>query len=796
VQVTAIAMIVAIGSGMFAALGSLGVWRGDSYDASYSMLRAHDLRVSLPQGSTVPEGTLTEATSALETAGVLVDAEERLVLPTQVDASSGERTILVPGVAIGMDLREGGPHLDRIHVTGGRALRAEDAVPPGAAILEAHFADHYGLPPAGRIRLAGDRLVRYVGTGYAPEYFIVTTEAGGFLAESNFAAVFAPLPIVQEFAGGRVTNDLVVEVAPGADRADAARRVTEAVRAAAPDIAITVTPIEEDAAYRALYGDKDNDQRTMGAVAILILAAAVFAAFNLTSRIVEARRREIGVGMALGQSPWSIAARPLLTGLETGLLGVVLGVGVGLLIDAGFRSILGSMQPMPVWHTAFQPTEFAKAAALGLTLPVLAALWPVWRAVRVHPVDAIRTGHLAVKGGRAAPLLKRVTMGGRAMRLMPIRNVVRSPRRTILTAIGIGASITAMVGVIGMVDSLNATIDRGAAEIARGAPGRLEIDLVESRPIEGSTFRGIERVHGVRAAQPALRVPGRLGEGTAAFDVVIEVLDPAGSVWHPTLEGTVRSGGLPGIVLARKAAGDLGVEPGDIVVVTHPVVEPGSDTFRLGRTEMRVIGSHPSPMRSVAYVHAPDAALFGLAGQMNAVHVAPDPGADIDDLTRSLFRRPGVASVRRADATIEVLRDLMVRFLDILRFVEIFVLLLALLIAFNAASIAVDERAREHATMSAFGVPTRRILACITIESMMVGLVGTGVGVGLGALVVRWLMSGTGQAMPDIELIVAVSVSTIATAFALGVVAVGLAPLLTVRRLLRMDVPSTLRVME
>jgi putative ABC transport system permease protein len=50
--------------------------------------------------------------------------------------------------------------------------------------------------------------------------------------------------------------------------------------------------------------------------------------------------------------------------------------------------------------------------------------------------------------------------------------------------------------------------------------------------------------------------------------------------------------------------------------------------------------------------------------------------------------------------------------------------------------------------------------------------------------------------MPDLELIVTVSLSTIATAFVLGVVAVGLAPLLTLRRLRRMDVPSTLRVME
>ena len=53
-QVAAIALIVAIGTGMSAALGSVSVWRQDSYDASYALLHAHDVRVSLPAGSSLP----------------------------------------------------------------------------------------------------------------------------------------------------------------------------------------------------------------------------------------------------------------------------------------------------------------------------------------------------------------------------------------------------------------------------------------------------------------------------------------------------------------------------------------------------------------------------------------------------------------------------------------------------------------------------------------------------------------------------------------------------------------------
>ncbi|HET7235953.1 MAG TPA: FtsX-like permease family protein [Actinomycetota bacterium] len=795
-QVAAIALIVAIGTGMSAALGSVSVWRRDSYDASYALLNAHDVRISLPAGSSLPAGALEDAMRELEERGVVTTAEERLILPTQVDASSGGRTILVPGVLIGIDLGAGGPRLDGIDVTRGRGLRPMDAALPGAALLEAHFADHYALPSAGTILLAGGTPMRYVGAGYTPEYFMVTTPAGGFLAESSFAAVFAPIEIARSIAGSSVSNDLVVRLAPGTGRRAAAADIVEAVRAAAPGIAITVTPIDDDPAYRGLYGDLENDQRTMNSIAYLIFAAAVFAAFNLTSRIVEARRREIGIGMALGQRTSAIATRPLLMGLEIGLLGAVFGIGVGLLIDEGMRSVFASLQPLPVWQTAFQPSTFARAAAIGAVLPLLAAVWPVWRAVRVRPVDAIRTGHLAAKGGRLAPVLQRVTAGRRSLRLMPLRNVLRSPRRTILTAIGIGAAITAMVGVIGLLDTYDATIDRGADEVARGAAGRIEVSLSTLQPVEGPTLGAIAGAEGVEAVQPSLRLAGRLGEAAAAFDVVLETLDLDGAVWHPTIEGRVDPAGATGIVLARKAAEDLGLTPGDLVRVSHPIVAPGDETFRRAATEMRVIGLHPYPMRNFAFLDTSDADAFGLAGAMNAVHVDPAPGADADTITRAVFTLSGVASVQPADATIEILRDLVSVFVDLLRVVEIFVLILALLIAFNAASITVDERAREHATMSAFGVRTRRILAGITAEGLVIGLAGTVIGVVLGRLAVGWLVSGAGEELPDLELFVTVSMSTIATAFLLGVIAVGLAPLLTARRLVRMDVPSTLRVME
>lgn len=74
---------------------------------------------------------------------------------------------------------------------------------------------------------------------------------------------------------------------------------------------------------------------------------------------------------------------------------------------------------------------------------------------------------------------------------------------------------------------------------------------------------------------------------------------------------------------------------------------------------------------------------------------------------------------------------------------------------------------------------------------------GTAAGAALGLLVLRWVIAtSVSTTMPDIGLDVAVSGGTVLVAAVLGVVAVAVGPLFTVRRLRRMDIAGTLRVVE
>jgi putative ABC transport system permease protein len=791
------ALVIAIGTGVWAGLGSTGAWRVRSYTESFERLSMHDLRVMLQPGSFAPRGALARALGAMEHPSWVDAAEERLVVSTQVDASTGDTAVLVRGRLVGVDVSGGGPHIDTFQTTAGRALAPTDAG-SAIALLEGHFADRHGLPSAGRVTLAGGLTVDYVGAALAPEYLVVIDDAAvmSIMAEAVFGVVFMPLESVQAVSGheGSV-NDLVLRLDDGVDPEAARDEVERAFAAAMPGLGATVKTKAEDPAYEMLFGDTQSDQGTFDALAALVLAAAVFAAFNLTSRIVEAQRREIGIGMALGVRRWGLAIRPLLIGAEIAVLGVVFGIGMGWLVGRAMAGVMQDMMPMPVWETPFQSGRFAGAAALGIVLPLLATGWPVWRAVRVPPVQAIRTGHLAARGGGLAPLLKRLPLPGGTFGQLPFRNVLRAPRRTLVTALGVGAAITALIGFVGLMDSLNATLDRGEREIVQGRPERTTVELSGYVPLDDPVVTAVASAEPVGRAEPVLRFPGLLTKGETEFPALVEVLDLRSSIWHPTMVEGAPADGLPSIVLAEKAARDLGVALGDTVVLQHPR-PTGSDAFAFARTELRVVGVHPGPLRPFAYVDAADAGALGLAGITNGLQVVPAPDASVGDVQRALFEVPGVTSVQSVDTAVVVLRDLIDRFAGIIRAVEVFIALLAMLVAFNAASINVDERAREHATMFAFGLRLRTLLRMTGIEGLVVGAISAVFGVGLGIVALGVLLRQAVMDSPEVGVVAALEPGTIAMAVGIGVLAAMTAALLTARRLRRMDVPSTLRVME
>lgn len=794
VQVVVIALIIAIGTGLATGLSSIKTWRVGSNDASFALLRYHDLRATLPDGGFARDGVLAGAVR--DVAGVAA-VREQLVLPTQVDASRPGRTVLVPGLIVGQAI-DPRPVVDGIAADRGRALRPSDTG-HDVGMLDRGFANGAELPARMTVRLAGGRRLLSLGWAFQPQYFV--SGSGGLnvgAGAADFATVFTSLRTAQRLAGraGRV-NQIVIRARPGADRVEVTRRVRAAIDRALPGVGVTVTRGDAEPSYRLLYRDAEGDEKVWRVLALLVLLGAALAAYNLTSRTVEAERREIGIGMALGVPPGRLAVRPLLMGTQIALLGAVFGIVFGVLLGQLFRSLLASQLPLPVLLTPFQLGKFAAGAALGIVLPLVGVLLPVWRAVRMRPIDAIRIGFRAAGGGGLAPFLARLPAPGGALAQMPLRNVARAPRRTAITVLGIGVIIALVVAFGGLVDSFLRPIDVARTEVARNAPDRMAVGLDRFRAVSSPAVRSLLRDPAVRDARPQVRLGATLGHRGHTLDALLTVFDPAARGWRPSIREGAFDSASRGILLARQAARDLGAGVGDVIVVRHPVTS-ATGRVRLVSSRVRIDGIHGGTLRSVAFGAAGAwGPRTGLSGLTNEIEVLPAAGHGRDSVSRALFARSGVASVQAVAAPLESLNDAMGSFLGYIYATEAFVLLLALLVAFNSAAINADERRREHATMLAYGVPRRTVLVQGVVEGGIVGALASVVGVLLGVVIVGWIVTSiVPQTFPELETSVVVSATTVLGAGLIGVVACAAAPLLTAARLRRMDIASTLRVME
>jgi predicted permease len=120
-----------------------------------------------------------------------------------------------------------------------------------------------------------------------------------------------------------------------------------------------------------------------GVFSLVALFLAAIGTYGVLSYVVNQRRREIGVRMALGAQPSQIQAQFLALGLRLLAAGAVFGVLGSWLAGRAMQAILFNVPAFEV------PTLAAALVVLGL-VAIVSCLIPARRASRVDPIVALR----------------------------------------------------------------------------------------------------------------------------------------------------------------------------------------------------------------------------------------------------------------------------------------------------------------------------------------------------------------------------------------------------------------------
>ena len=130
--------------------------------------------------------------------------------------------------------------------------------------------------------------------------------------------------------------------------------------------------------------DRRLPMQLMAAFAVLALVLAAVGVYGVMAYSVAARTSEIGVRVALGAQPGNVFGMIVRQGLGSAFAGLTIGLLGAAALGRVLTKLLYGVAPTDA------PT-FIGVAVVLLAVTLAACVVPAWRAVRVDPLEALRS---------------------------------------------------------------------------------------------------------------------------------------------------------------------------------------------------------------------------------------------------------------------------------------------------------------------------------------------------------------------------------------------------------------------
>jgi ABC-type antimicrobial peptide transport system permease subunit len=389
-----------------------------------------------------------------------------------------------------------------------------------------------------------------------------------------------------------------------------------------------------------------------------------------------------------------------------------------------------------------------------------------------------------------------------------LRGLAGRKLRAVLTAIAIVLGVAMISGTYILTD----TIDRAfttlftesyagtdAVVTGRGLDISIDGEQPPSPPVDASlleTVRGVDQVAlatGSILDERNTKILNKEGEATSSegaptFGFGIDT-DPALAQFNPlnVLEGRWPAAGHE-VVIDAGTADDDGYEVGDTIEIV--TLQPKQKFELVGVAQYGSIDNIGGASFVVFTVPAAQD-LLDREGQYDAISAAAVEGISEDDLVAAITpalpeSAEVVSASAEADEAVEevneftaIFRYFLLAFAGIALFVGAFVI-------FNTFSITVAQRTREFATLRTIGASRRQILGSVILESLIIGLLASLIGLGLGVLLaegIEGLFRALGVELPTADRVFALRTVMVALVVGVGITLVaGLFPAIRATR--------------
>ena len=452
-------------------------------------------------------------------------------------------------------------------------------------------------------------------------------------------------------------------------------------------------------------------------IAILIGGVGMM---NAVLMSIYERTREIGLLRALGWRRGRVLRMILMESIALSLMGGILGAALGV----GMVKLFGSMPATAgLMQGKFSLSLFVQAFLVALGLGAIGGLYPAWRASQLDPLLAMQ--YDADRGGSGS----RRWPGG-----MIVRNLMRRRARSVLTIVGIGVAIAAIVALGGLAEGMGEQIT------GLGGGGQADLLAVEAN-ISDMQYSSIdERVAKRIATIPEVKsVSGLIFSAVASEDTPMLII----SGYNPHEDAInhfkiVEGEGLSAnrqTIMGRLLADSLNKDVGE--------------TINIAGSRYRIVGIFETgvPFEDIGIVISlrEAQALAGRPRQVSFLAMRLRDPRQVDTVLAELEERFPEISVSKTAEFAESLPDL--RTMDaMIAGISFLAVLVGGIGMMNTVFMSVFERTREIGVLRALGWRRTRVLGMIVREAILLGglggLAGIVLGIGLGRLLTMIPMFG------------------------------------------------------
>lgn len=771
-QALAIALVLVAGVATLVMALSNDQALNDTREAYYDEYRYADVFARVPRAPL----SLLETLRGID--GVR-EVEARVSASVTLDLEGFEDPVTALLVSLPGDDNRG---LNRLFLREGRLPdpRRDDEV----VVVEA-FALEHGLRPGDAIvAIINGRWqrLRVVGIGLSPE-FIYVIKPGELLPDfARFGVLWMHREaLAAAFDLDGAFNDLVLSLHRGARQAEVIETLDRLLE---PYGGIGAHGRDLQASHRFISEELDQLRVMTAMFSAIFLAVSAFLLNVVIGRLVQTQREQIAVLKAFGYSNREVATHYAALVLLLVGVGLPAGLLLGAWLGRGLADVYMRFYGFPFLHFAIRPEVIALALAFMLAAAMLGAWTGLRRIMRLAPAEAMRPEAPPVFRRTLAERLGLGPLLSPAMRMV-LRNLERRPLRTLLSvlAIALGTGILVMSRFqAGAVEAMIAT------QFNLAQREDLSITFVE--PSSGRAAQELAALPGVRLVEPLRHAAVVLRHGHREHRGALQGLDPAHELKR-VLDSRLEPVPVPdqGLMLTDWLAQMLALRPGDSVEVEF------LEGHR-GRVQVPVVGIVREYLGVNVYTsrHYVNRLLREDAAISGAL-LALEPGVDRVALLERLREHPRIAGVSDRHAMMQSFRETMAE--GILAFGLIATLMAASIavgVVYNAARIALSERARELASLRVLGYTAAEIKRMLGGELMLLTGLALLPGLALGLAMSMILAQGFQSELYRMPLVL------VPGGFALAVlvilVATWLASWRVQRRLDHLDLVAVLKTKE